>query len=91
MAAAKSVSDFSSGTYSSAFETGSFTTELDSDNSETEFGVNFGVGFENRLGKSAGFSLEGKYHFVFTDLIPDADSANFFTFLAGLSFRVGRQ
>jgi hypothetical protein len=78
-----------SGSYNAPFETGSFTIETEGE-SQTDFGINFGAGIDNSLGESASLLLEARYNMVFTD-IAGVDNANFFTFLGGLSFRLGSQ
>jgi opacity protein-like surface antigen len=75
------------GSYQSPFETGTFIIETEGD-SQTEFGINFGLGIDTAPGSSASFLLEGRYNMVFTDIL-GVDNAYFFSVLAGLNFRLG--
>ncbi|MDZ7344278.1 MAG: hypothetical protein ONA90_07160, partial [candidate division KSB1 bacterium] len=84
------VSDLTiNGSYSAPFEFGTFTIETEGE-SQTEFGVSFGLGVDTATGKPLSLFLESRYNMVFTDIL-DVDNAYFFSVLAGLNFRIGTQ
>jgi opacity protein-like surface antigen len=76
-------------TYEVPFGSSREITETEGE-SQTEFGLNFGAGIEAASGQAAAFLFEARYHLVFTDIL-EIDNAYFFSFLAGVNFRLSSQ